>query len=379
LKETNVIILKSPTGTGKTTHMPIFLSYNTEFANEFLKGHPVIMTEPRKLSNKNAVMSMKKLFSLKDEIVSVPDRWKKIPSDGCKVIVVNEHVFLTEIVSMSDDTWQWPVVILDEAHERSMHVDTIMCLLKKKIESGVQIKIIISSATLDSTKLQEYFPKSITVETTISLHNVQLIYSWQDFDYLKNIIGVTEKVVIDQINNPLSPINTKKFPFETLLVFLIDARQIQSAIYIVYRDLSKIPEVKERIKLYGLYGALSAEEQNEILTDSVQNGIKIVFCTNIAETSLNFSYVTAVIDCGRQKQCMYNVKTKMNELYDDWISKDSANQRKGRCGRECDGVCYRLYTEPDYNEMKQSSTPPMISANISWLLLYLFSVGEHVM
>jgi HrpA-like RNA helicase len=271
------------------------------------------------------------------------------------------------------------VVILDEAHERSMHIDTIMCLLKKKIESGVQIKIIISSATLDSTKLQEYFPKSITVETTTCLHDVQLTYSWQDFDYLKNIIGVTEKVVIEKIKNPLSPINTKKFPFETLLVFLIDARQIQSAIYIVYRDLSKIPEVKERIKLYGLYGALSAEEQNEILTDSVQNGIKIVFCTNIAETSLNFSYVTAVIDCGRQKQCMYNVKTKMNELYDDWISKDSANQRKGRCGRECAGVCYRLYTEPDYNEMKQSSTPPMISANISWLLLYLFSIGKHVM
>lgn len=344
----DIVIINSPPGSGKTTVIP----------NHLLKytSKKIIVLEPRRLAAKTAAERLSFLLNEKVGLtVGYRIRFESIVTEITRIEFVTEGIFLKKIQN-DPELSDTDIIVFDEFHERSIESDLSFTLTyeTKKIFRP-DLRIVIMSATIDTIKLQEKLKNSHVVLGKGSLYPVEIVYLSKPEIFSNNII----KNIIT--NNNL--------PDGNILVFLPGAGEIIKAI----EDLKHY--FSHKYDLLPLYGELSLEEQNKIFSNNNFKN-KIIFSTNIAETSITVDNISVVIDSGLRRRLIYNPESGMNSLKLERISLDSAEQRKGRAGRVKPGICFRLWTLYEEKDFLKDTPPQILTNDLSEVVLQVINFGS---
>ena len=366
LNEHQCIVLVGETGSGKTTQIPQWcVEYSTSTGT---KG--VACTQPRRVAAMSVAQRVSEEMDVTlGEQVGYSIRFEDCSSPYTVLKYMTDGMLLRE--GMSDpmlDSYQ--VILLDEAHERTLATDLLMGVLKEVIKQRSDLKLVIMSATLDAGKFQQYFDNAPLMNVPGRTHPVEIFYTPEpERDYLEAAIRTVIQIHMSE-----------EAPGD-LLLFLTGQEEIEEACKRIKREMDTLgPDVGE-LKCIPLYSTLPPNLQQRIFEPAPPNkpngvGRKVVVSTNIAETSLTIDGVVFVIDPGFAKQKVYNPRIRVESLLVSPISKASAQQRAGRAGRTRPGKCFRLYTEKAYkNEMKDDTYPEILRSNLGSVVLQLKKLG----
>ncbi|KAJ1302636.1 hypothetical protein OPQ81_002953 [Rhizoctonia solani] len=359
VRDHQILIVVGDTGSGKTTQMTQYL------AEEGFAEHGKIgCTQPRRV----AAMSVAKRVA--EEVgcrlgqeVGYTIRFEDCTSPETKIKYMTDGMLQRECL-VDPDMTAYSVLILDEAHERTIATDVLFGLLKKSAKRRPDLKIIVTSATLNAEKFSEYFFKCPIFTIPGRTYPVEILYTKEpESDYLDASL-----ITIMQIHLSEPP--------GDILLFLTGQEEIDTACQILYERMKALgPQVPELIIL-PVYSALPSEMQSKIFDPAPPGARKVVIATNIAETSITIDGIYYVVDPGFVKQNAYDPRLGMDSLVVTPISQAQANQRAGRAGRTGPGKCYRLYTEVAFrNEMLPSPIPDIQRQNLSHTILMLKAMG----
>ncbi|XP_039282259.1 putative pre-mRNA-splicing factor ATP-dependent RNA helicase PRP1 [Nilaparvata lugens] len=367
LRENQCIVLVGETGSGKTTQIPQWCVEYSQTAGS--KG--VACTQPRRV----AAMSVAQRVSEEMDVTLGQEVGYSIRFEDCssaKTVLkyMTDGMLLRE--GMSDPMLEnYQVILLDEAHERTLATDILMGVLKEVIKQRADLKLVIMSATLDAGKFQQYFDNAPLMNVPGRTHPVEIFYTQEpERDYLEAAIRTVMQIhMCEEIVGDV-------------LLFLTGQEEIEEACKRIKREIDNLgPDVGE-LKCIPLYSTLPPNLQQRIFEPAPPNkpngaiGRKVVVSTNIAETSLTIDGVVFVIDPGFAKQKVYNPRIRVESLLVSPISKASAQQRAGRAGRTRPGKCFRLYTEKAYkNEMQENTYPEILRSNLGSVVLQLKKLG----
>ncbi len=367
LAQHQAIVLVGETGSGKTTQIP---QWCVEYSLSRGKKS-VACTQPRRV----AAMSVAQRVSEEMDVslgqeVGYCIRFEDCSSAKTVLKYMTDGMLLRE--GMSDpmlETYQ--VILLDEAHERTLATDILMGVLKEIIKQRPDLKLVIMSATLDAGKFQQYFDNAPLMNVPGRTHPVEIFYTPEpERDYLEAAIRTVIQIhMCEDVSGDV-------------LLFLTGQEEIEEACKRIKREIDNLgPEVGD-LKCIPLYSTLPPNLQQRIFEPAPPNksngaiGRKVVVSTNIAETSLTIDGVVFVIDPGFAKQKVYNPRIRVESLLVSPISKASAQQRAGRAGRTRPGKCFRLYTEKAYkNEMQDNTYPEILRSNLGSVVLQLKKLG----
>ncbi|KAL7068854.1 helicase associated domain-containing family protein [Cryptosporidium serpentis] len=371
LKKNQVVILVGDTGSGKTTQCPQFILKSGIHNN--LK---IACTQPRRIA---AISIAGRVAEEMDvclgEVVGYTIRFEDKTSDKTLLKYVTDGMLLREAI-YDRNLSQYGVIMLDEAHERTLSTDILMGFLKELIkkrnsESFYPLKLIIMSATLESTKFKNYFLDSPIFSIPGRMFPVDIIYN---LEATNNYLDASIEKVIE--------IHTKEAPGDILL-FLTGEDEIEQA----KRGLEQLAQPLEScfgpLMIVPLYSSLPPSHQQLIFSPPPgplyvggPPGRKVVVSTNIAETSITIDGIVYVIDPGFSKQKVYNPRTRVDSLLVSPISRSSAKQRAGRAGRTESGKCFRLYTKSAFEkELIEQTYPEILRSNLSHIVLTLKCLG----
>ncbi len=357
LSENQVIVIESPTGSGKTTQLPLIL-HEAGYSGKGIIG----VTQPRRIATLSVCDYIARQLDTKiPGIVGYKMRFNDMTSRETVIKIMTDGILLQEIKTdllLS----KYSCIIVDEAHERSLNIDFIMGLLKKIIEARPDFKVIISSATINTSVFSEYFGHCPVVHIDSIIYPVGIVY-----DPVSNTND--RDAVIYKIKNTIERIISEKRDGDSL-VFLSGEKQIKDCI-----TLLNASQYRKKMVILPLYGRLSKEEQERVFIPTPAGKTKIVIATNIAETSVTIDRITSVIDSGLAKINTYNPKTFTSALLETTIAKASCNQRKGRAGRTMPGVCYRLYTKNDYESRPLFTKEEIYRTDLSEVVLRMAEIG----
>eukprot|EP00397_Hematodinium_sp_SG-2012_P017134 GEMP01017507.1.p1 GENE.GEMP01017507.1~~GEMP01017507.1.p1 ORF type:complete len:561 (+),score=135.09 GEMP01017507.1:640-2322(+) len=256
--------------------------------------------------------------------------------------------------------------MLDEAHERSLHTDMLFALVKRCAQKrGGKLKVLVTSATLNTALFAKYFANCPVLDIPGRNYEVDIFY------HPTNQTKRVETVVTVALNLHLKEARGH------ILIFLTGMEECEQAVALAYDKLEVIAQKQEvhDCHILPLYGSLPSEEQKKVFDPVDKNCRKIIFSTNIAETSLTIDGVAFVVDCGYAKQKEYNPKTGMESLQLTQISQVQAIQRAGRAGRTTAGKCFRLYSEETYKQMTNVTTPEILRSNLASVVLQMKAMG----
>nr|CAD7194292.1 unnamed protein product [Timema douglasi] len=366
LEENQCIVLVGETGSGKTTQIPQCVEYSR------CKGKKgVACTQPRRV----AAMSVAQRVSEEMDVclgqeVGYSIRFEDCSSAKTLLKYMTDGMLLRE--GMSDPMLEnYQVILLDEAHERTLATDILMGVLKEVVKQRPDLKLVIMSATLDAGKFQQYFDNAPLMNVPGRTHPVEIFYTPEpERDYLEAAIRTVIQIhMCEEIAGDV-------------LLFLTGQEEIEEACKRIKREIDNLgPEVGD-LKCIPLYSTLPPNLQQRIFEPAPPckpNGAvgrKVVVSTNIAETSLTIDGVVFVIDPGFAKQKVYNPRIRVESLLVSPISKASAQQRAGRAGRTKPGKCFRLYTEKAFkNEMQDNTYPEILRSNLGSVVLQLKKLG----
>ncbi|KIY73554.1 P-loop containing nucleoside triphosphate hydrolase protein [Cylindrobasidium torrendii FP15055 ss-10] len=354
-----VLIVVGDTGSGKTTQMVQYLA-EAGYADKGRIG----CTQPRRV----AAMSVAKRVS--EEVgcrlgqeVGYTIRFEDCTSPETRIKYMTDGMLQRECLIDAMCT-QYSVIMLDEAHERTIATDVLFGLLKKTVKRRPDLKLIVTSATLDAEKFSKYFFGCPIFTIPGRTFPVEVLYTKEpESDYLDASL-----ITVMQIH--LSA------PAGDVLLFLTGSEEIDTACEILFERMKALgPKVPELIIL-PIYSALPSEVQSRVFDPTPPGARKVVIATNVAETSLTIPGIYYVIDPGFSKQNAYDAKLGMDSLVVMPISQAQARQRAGRAGRTGPGKCYRLYTEAAYrNEMLPNSIPDIQRTNLASTILSLKAMG----
>ncbi|XP_029382266.1 ATP-dependent RNA helicase DHX15 isoform X2 [Echeneis naucrates] len=362
-------VLVGETGSGKTTQIP-------QWCVDMVRSmsgpkRAVACTQPRRV----AAMSVAQRVADEMDVMLGQEVGYSIRFEDCssaKTILkyMTDGMLLRE--AMNDPLLErYGVIILDEAHERTLATDILMGVLKEVVRQRPDLKVIVMSATLDAGKFQVYFDSCPLLTIPGRTHPVEIFYTPEpERDYLEAAIRTVIQIHMCEEDEG------------DVLLFLTGQEEIDEACKRIKREVDDLgPEVGD-IKIIPLYSTLPPQQQQRIFEPPPPNkptgaiGRKVVVSTNIAETSLTIDGVVFVIDPGFAKQKVYNPRIRVESLLVTAISKASAQQRAGRAGRTRPGKCFRLYTEKAYKtEMQDNTYPEILRSNLGSVVLQLKKLG----
>ena len=366
-----VVVITGDTGSGKSTQLPQYL-YDSDQLRQLIKKDGklrMVITQPRRV----ATIAMAKRIcwerglSPNSEEISYAIRFDDKTTEATKMRYETDGILVREC--LSDRLLRaYDVVILDEAHERSIYTDVLFALVKEAVRQRAGgLRLVVTSATLNTELFSKYFGDCPILQMEGRCFDV-------DVRYLE-VPG--ERRVEEAVTNAVR-LHLHEGIGE-ILVFLTGSEECEQAVQRTSQVLEQlISEGREvpAAAVYALYGAQSSEDQSRVFETLDEDIRKIIFSTNIAETSLTIDGVGFVIDCGWVKQKVYHPKTGMDCLVVVPISKVQAVQRKGRAGRTRPGKCLRMYSEKFFNsQMPDQSTPEILRVNLTSLTLTLKCIG----
>jgi len=367
IKHNQVVIVAGETGSGKTTQLPkICMELGRGAAG--LIGH----TQPRRLAARSIASRIAE--ELKTEIgsaVGYKIRFKDKVSSQTYLKLMTDGILLAEIQGdrfLND----YDTLIIDEAHERSLNIDFLLGYLKQLLPKRPDLKLIITSATIDTERFSRHFNNAPVIEVSGRTYPVEVRYrplliennTTNDEKELKK--KDIQQALLDAVDE-LAAIDIKqgKSPGH-ILIFFSGEREIREAA----ESLRK--HHPPQTEILPLYARLSGTEQSRVFSKAKHR--RIVLATNVAETSLTVPGIHYVIDTGTVRMSRYSYRSKIQRLPIEAISQSSANQRKGRCGRITDGVCIRLYSEDDFNSRPEFTEPEIKRTNLASVILQMESL-----
>ncbi len=348
-----VIVICGETGSGKTTQLPK-MCLQAGLGVRGMIGH----TQPRRLAARSVASRIAdELKQPLGDTVGFKVRFNDSLSDLSQIKLMTDGILLSEI---HHDPYlnQYDCIIVDEAHERSLNIDFLLGYLKQLCHKRKELKIIITSATIDPQRFSRHFNNAPVIEVSGRTYPVEVEYrdtfteEGQQTDLPAAIADCVDEITRRDRGD--------------ILVFLSGERDIRkTADYLSKQNL-------QNTEILPLLARLSASEQNRIFSPSSSR--RIVLATNVAETSLTVPGIKYVIDTGLARISRYSWRSKIQRLPIEKISQASANQRKGRCGRVSAGVCYRLYSEDDFKQRPEFTEPEIQRTNLASVILTM----EHL-
>lgn len=348
-----VVIIAGETGSGKTTQIPkICIELGRGVSG--LIGH----TQPRRLAARTvATRIAQELDSKIGDKVGFKIRFSDQVSEDTYIKLMTDGILLAEI---QHDRFlnRYDTIIIDEAHERSLNIDFILGYFKQLLPKRPDLKLIITSATIDPERFSRHFNDAPIVQVSGRTYPVEMRY--RPYDDPEKGVDQTQ-AIIDAVNE------LGRECQGDILVFLSGEREIRDTADALNKQQFRHTEVMP------LYARLSATEQNRIFQS--HSARRIVLATNVAETSLTVPGIKYVIDPGLARISRYSFRSKVQRLPIETISQASANQRAGRCGRVSEGICIRLYSEQDYSNRSEFTDPEILRTNLASVILQMLSLG----
>ena len=356
LGEHQVIVVESPTGSGKTTQIPKIL-HEAGFAKQGRIG----VTQPRRIAAVSVSNFIARQYGEQvPATVGYKMRFVDETRQDTRIIIMTDGILLQEVKGNPYLT-DYDIIMVDEAHERSLNIDFILGLLKEILRRRSDLKVVISSATINAGAFSEYFDGCPVVSIDAQMYPVEVRY--EPPEYLHDPTSMLEKIV--EIVGEIEELDEEG----DALIFLSGEGQIKDCISMLYGEFGKAS-----MELLPLYGRLSREEQERVF-DEFPGKRKVIVATNIAETSITIDGVRYVIDPGFAKLNFYNTRNFTSSLIEVPISKASCNQRKGRAGRTAPGICFRLYSYDDYEERELFTKEEIYRRDLSEVILRMAELG----
>src|SRR5690554_5880074 len=387
IRDNQVVIVAGATGSGKTTQLPKML---LELGYESI-GH----TQPRRIAARTiAERIAEELGEEVGGLVGYQVRFTDRVGKGTRIKLMTDGILLNEI--HRDRTLRkYDAIIIDEAHERSLTIDFLLGYLKQLLPSRPELKVVITSATIDPESFARHFadascePAPI-VEVSGRTYPVEIRYrplapdaatddpddpsSGSSSSRPAEPVEAEETDLFDAINSAIDELGRESNG--DILVFLSGEAEIRDAEDAIRARIST-SSMSEATEVLPLYGRLSAADQHKVFRPSAQAGVRrrIVLATNVAETSLTVPGIKYVIDAGTARISRYSARAKIQRLPIEAISQASANQRSGRSGRTSDGIAIRLYSEDDYMRRPEYTEPEILRTNLAAVILQMISLG----
>jgi ATP-dependent helicase HrpA len=351
IRDHQVVIIAGETGSGKTTQIPkICLELGRGVDGQI--GH----TQPRRLAARTVAERIaEELGCPVGETVGYQVRFTDVSAGDTLIKLMTDGILLNEL-GRDRDLRRYDTLIIDEAHERSLNIDFILGYLRQLLPRRPDLKVIITSATIDPQRFAAAFGDAPVVEVSGRTYPVEVRYRPAD----DSDQGQAISDAVDELS--------AEGPGD-ILVFLSGEREI--------RDTADLLAGRDRLEVLPLYSRLAAADQHKVFQRRAASSYtrRVVLATNVAETSLTVPGIRYVIDPGAARISRYSHRTKVQRLPIEPISQASANQRKGRCGRTSDGICIRLYSEEDFESRPEFTDPEILRTNLASVILQMAAIG----
>jgi len=363
IRDHQVVVIAGETGSGKTTQIPkICLEIGRGLGG--MIGH----TQPRRIAARSVAERIAGELDVElGHAIGYQVRFTDHSSRDTLVKVMTDGILLAEL-QRDKELRRYDTIIIDEAHERSLNVDFILGYLRQLLPRRPDLKVIITSATIDPQRFAQHFSvggvPAPVVEVSGRTYPVELRY--------RPLFGETPEDERDQVTGITEAVEelwteSNRGEGQDILVFLSGEREIRDAADAL--GALDLPQTE----ILPLFGRLSAAEQHRVFSRA--RGRRVVLSTNVAETSLTVPGIRYVIDTGTARISRYSQRTKVQRLPIEPISQASANQRAGRCGRVADGICIRLYSEEDYAARPEFTDPEILRTNLASVILQMTTLG----
>ncbi|HEY6454924.1 MAG TPA: ATP-dependent RNA helicase HrpA [Steroidobacteraceae bacterium] len=351
----SVIIVCGATGSGKSTQLPK-LCLAAGRGTQGMIGH----TQPRRIAARalaNRIAA--ELGTRVGAAVGCQVRFEDRTGADCRVKLLTDGILLRQL-TFDPELSAYDTVIIDEAHERSLNIDLLLGSLKRLCARRAQLRVIVTSATIDTQRLAEFFDGAPVIDVEGSSHPVQVRYrplaapdeEAAELSLPEGIVAAVRELAAADVE-----------PRGDILVFLPGEKHIREAALALQRARLS------RLEVMPLFARLTAPQQERIFEAHTTR--RVILATNVAETSLTVPQVRHVIDSGLARISRYNLRSKVQRLPLEPVSKASANQRRGRCGREAPGICIRLYSEEDFAAREEFTAPEILRTHLASVLLQM--------
>ncbi|HEY5264108.1 MAG TPA: helicase-related protein, partial [Steroidobacteraceae bacterium] len=353
LQRNQVLIVAGDTGSGKSTQLP-------QMCLQLGRGSAGLIahTQPRRLAARAlATRIAEELAQPLGQAVGFRVRFADQVSPATRLVLMTDGLLLAQLAS-DPLLRRYDTVIIDEAHERTLNVDLLMGVLRRLLPRRPDLKLIVTSATLDVERISRFFGDAPIITVSGRHHPIEVRYAQahedaedpEDPDLAAEVLGACREIAMEP-----GPIGSGD-----VLVFLPGEREIRDVAELLERELPSF-------EVLPLYSRLSWDQQRKIFQRGSRQ--RIVLATNVAETSITVPGIRAVIDSGLARISRYSPRNRLQRLPIEPVSRASADQRKGRCGRLGPGLCLRLYTETDFTARAPFTEPEVLRTNLAALLL----------
>ncbi len=365
-----VIIVAGETGSGKTTQLPkICLQLGRKAI-----GH----TQPRRIAARSVAERIaEELKTEVGQLVGYQVRFTRKASAQSRIKVMTDGVLLAEI-GRDRELRRYDTIIIDEAHERSLNIDFLLGYLKQLLRRRPELKVIVTSATIDTARFSEHFDNAPIIEVSGRSYPVEIRYR-----PLQGEPDPDDRDLPDGSTSQPHPVpDSDRDPLDAISDAVLELRAVGDGDILVFlsgeRDIRDTADALTALNLRAcevlpLYSRLSAAEQHRVF--QTHPGMRVVLATNVAETSLTVPGIRYVVDAGTARISRYSARTKVQRLPIEAISQASANQRAGRCGRVAPGVCIRLYSEADFESRPVFTEPEILRTNLASVILQMTAAG----
>eukprot|EP00668_Euglena_longa_P025454 GGOE01031812.1.p1 GENE.GGOE01031812.1~~GGOE01031812.1.p1 ORF type:complete len:1855 (+),score=435.37 GGOE01031812.1:351-5567(+) len=381
VRENPFVVVKGETGSGKSTQLPQYLADMPE-----LSTLPIVCTQPRKVAAVSLATRVAFEFGAGGKgwtaevghLVGYKVGGQHKLTKHNRIQYVTEVTLLQELLDGRAGAMNWEAVgkqlsekysavVVDEAHERSTNTDILLGLLRNAVQfGGARLKVVVTSATLD-TKLFTAFFNCPLVEIPGRMFPVVVNYvPMINLDEAPNPSPQVVRCVLDILEDP-------DFTEGDILAFVTGQFEVETCVQLL-QDQARRKGLAD-VDVMGLYGKQQPEDQAKVLQPATPGRRKVIFSTNVAETSVTIDGVRHVVDCGLCKENTYDQNRKMNLLETKAICRSSADQRKGRAGRTSSGFCHRLYAKDAYEQMQLSQCAEVLRSPLQLVMINLFQLG----